>query len=120
MTILTVTDVVAALDAFLDGRLDAARLEAWAERREMAEDVELAEPGRDAMTDALFLLSNPAINGPLTTARVLEVRAGLLRGGPDAAPTNIPRGKIGCEDRAQFEAALGQVADVEPEERDRR
>jgi len=76
---VAVSDVVAAIDSFLAGRLDAHGLEAWAERREMAEDVEYAEPNRQAIADALFLLANPAINGPLTPALVREVRARLLR-----------------------------------------
>jgi hypothetical protein len=91
---VTVADVAAAIDSFLAGRLDTAGLVAWAERHEMAEDVEYAEPGRQAVADALFLLVNPSINGALTPVWVREVRAGLLRNEPDTEPGTAPDGKL--------------------------
>jgi hypothetical protein len=81
MTVLQSADVVTTIDLFLAGRLDAAGLEAWAERWEMAEDVEYAEADREAVAEAVFLVANPAINGPLTPDRVRQVRASLLGGG---------------------------------------
>jgi hypothetical protein len=85
-TVLRASDVAAAIDRFLAGRLDAAGLEAWAERHEMAEGVEYAEVEREAVATALFLLANPAINGALTPERVRQVLADLSGCGPDAEP----------------------------------
>jgi hypothetical protein len=90
MTVVRSADVLAAIDLFLSGRLDAAGLEAWAERREMAEDVEYAEPDREAVTEAVFLLANPAVNGALTPEQVRRVRASLLEHQPAAGPYVAP------------------------------
>ncbi|MFL5338789.1 MAG: hypothetical protein ACJ8F7_01365 [Gemmataceae bacterium] len=86
MIVLQVSDVVAAMDMYLAGRLDAAELEAWAERQEMAEDVEYVDAEREAVTEAVFLLANPSINGALTPDRIRQVRADLLENGRDAEP----------------------------------
>jgi hypothetical protein len=63
--------------AFLAGAMTAGELELWAERFEMAEDVEYADDDREAVADALFQLANPALNGAITTQRALEIRRGL-------------------------------------------
>jgi hypothetical protein len=82
VTIVTASEILAVIDAFLAGHMDALALERWADRHEMAEDVEYAEADRAVVADALFALANPTINGELTPERVREVRAGLLRSSP--------------------------------------
>ncbi|MFO0813297.1 MAG: hypothetical protein U0796_08770 [Gemmatales bacterium] len=77
MRVLRSADIVATIDQYLAGQLDAAGLEAWAERWEIAEDVEYANAEREAVVEALYLLANPEINGELTLAHVQQVRADL-------------------------------------------
>ena len=77
--VLGIPDVVAALDDFLAGRLDAVGLEAWAERRECAEDVDFVEADREILVEVIFLLANPSINGVLTRERVEQVRGEILQ-----------------------------------------
>jgi len=72
-------DVVEAINCFLAGAMTEAGLEAWAERTEMAEEIEYAEDHREAVAEALFQLAHPELNGAITTQRALSIRRGLLK-----------------------------------------
>jgi hypothetical protein len=88
MTVVRSSEILATIDLFLAEQLDAAGLEAWAERMEMAEDVEYAAAEREAVAEALFMLANPAINGALTLERVCKVRAALLGGNGESSDSS--------------------------------
>lgn len=60
---LTVSDAVDVLRRTLEERMSDADLTLWADTIEGREDVELDPSAADSMSDLLFDLSNPAING---------------------------------------------------------
>lgn len=90
MIILNKSDIVAAIDSFLAGDLDAAGLEEWAERYEMDDNVEYAEVDIDVIPNALFMLATPEINGDLTPEHVMRIRSELLGGDPGSTSGNGP------------------------------
>ena len=55
-----------ALQRYLCGDASAADIEAWADAVEGRDDIEYFEPHEDAISDALFRLSTPLINTPLS------------------------------------------------------
>lgn len=70
-------DVVAVLDRYLAGSLTADQVTDWADLLECREDIEL--PAH--LTDALFRLANPNINGPVCPAVAVALRQALLHPG---------------------------------------
>ena len=79
MKVIQASDIVASIDRYLSGEWNAAQLEAWAERHEMAEDVEYADVDRETIANALFVLANPIINEAITIENALAMRNRLLK-----------------------------------------
>lgn len=55
-----------AMQRYLGGDITAAELEAWAEVVEGRDDIEYFEPHEDEISEALFRLSTPELNSPLS------------------------------------------------------
>ena len=60
----TALDASLVLRRLLDGAVDAAAVERWADAIESREDVELDPADADDLSDLLFQLATPAINDP--------------------------------------------------------
>jgi hypothetical protein len=55
-----------AMERYLRGEIAAAELEAWADAVEGRDDIEYFEPHEDEISEALFRLSTPELNSPLS------------------------------------------------------
>lgn len=76
--VITISDITAAIDRFLAGQIDAGQLTEWADRCECRETVEYDPGHENTISQALFELATPEINGELTVKRVKEIRATLM------------------------------------------
>jgi hypothetical protein len=63
---LTVAHIRSALERYLRGDATADELEAWATSVEGRDDIEYFELHQDEIADALFRLSTPDINHPIS------------------------------------------------------
>ena len=72
---LTDEHLLAALGEYLDGTLDAASIEQWADAIELRDDIEFS---RSVHLDIVFELATPYTAGPLTpaVARTMQQRHG--------------------------------------------
>lgn len=71
--LLTRADIIRILRRYLADELTAADVEGWADAVECRDDIEYDAPDLDEISDLLTILSNPAINGPLTKAAAREM-----------------------------------------------
>jgi len=55
-----------ALERYIRGEVSASELEAWAENVEGRDDIEYFPDHEDEISDALFNLSTPEINAPIS------------------------------------------------------
>lgn len=65
------------MEAFLEGRMSAASLEGVAEYLEMNEAVLTLPEETARINDVLFMLANPAINGPTDSRKVRALWAAI-------------------------------------------
>jgi hypothetical protein len=70
--------VIRFIDRFLAGDLSAEQIVDIASMLEMNDRILLDEVDRSVVTEALFQLSSPEINGPVTESRAEEVRKKLI------------------------------------------
>jgi hypothetical protein len=63
---LETSHIISVLERFLAGGSSAADVEYWAEAVEGRDDVAYVEGAEDQISEALFVLSTPEINGALT------------------------------------------------------
>lgn len=61
------------LRRFLSGELSSKDVEEWADFIEMRSDIDYEERYRDWLSDAIFILATPAINGELTPQLASEL-----------------------------------------------
>lgn len=71
---LTRADVCGVLDAYLEERLSAEDVEAWAFALEGRDDVAFEEGFAPLLRDLLFALANPLLTGPVTPSTVRSRR----------------------------------------------
>ena len=86
LTVLTVADVVSALESWVLGDIDDQGLESWAEAIAGRDDVAMETKAADVLTQGLFELSSPELFGPVasTAPRLLE-RLRAIPGSGDEA-----------------------------------
>lgn len=75
---LTRVGLVRFIDRFLVNELSSDQLAEIADILEMNERILLPEADHSPVTEALFQLASPEINGPITTIRAEEIRKDLL------------------------------------------
>lgn len=74
---LTPVSIMTVLDKYLSGDLSAQEVELWAETLYMRDDVGLQEKCEGTLKMALFELSSPEINEPITYEVALDWKARL-------------------------------------------
>ena len=86
LTVLTVADVVSALESWVLGDIDDQGLESWAEAIAGRDDVAMETKAADVLTQALFELSSPKLFGPVasTAPRLLERLRAIAGSGDEA------------------------------------
>ena len=86
LTVLTVADVVSALESWVLGDIDDQGLESWAEAIAGRDDVAMETKAADVLTQGLFELSSSELFGPVasTAPRLLE-RLRAIPGSGDEA-----------------------------------
>lgn len=75
---LSEKDVLLVLERFLTGALTSEQLTDWADLIECREDIALPSQPVN-LSDVVFRLANPNLQGPVTVHGVAEVRDRLLR-----------------------------------------
>ena len=70
---LTCADVVAVLERYIAGSVDAVDVERWAEAIVGREDLEFAPGDEDALQGVLFRLSTPEITESLTRETAVSI-----------------------------------------------
>ena len=77
---LTSAHIDSILERYLRGRLSAKEVERWADAVEGRDDIRYSEGQESEITDALFKLSTPELNGLLSpaTAEALRVDIAVL------------------------------------------
>ena len=85
LTVLTVADVVSALESHALGELGTDGLESWAEAIAGRDDVAMETKAAEDLTQALFELSSPELFGPAasTAPRLLEGLRAILGSGDE-------------------------------------
>lgn len=81
MPVLTRSNIESVIRRYLSRELSSLDVEAWADLVEMRDDVDYEEENREWIIDALNVLSNPSINGPLTpdlAKEILAARSGFF------------------------------------------
>lgn len=77
---LTKADIVSILDRYLAGDLTPQQVADWADLVECREDIELPEADKASISDAVFQLANPILNGELTMQLAELMRLALISG----------------------------------------
>jgi hypothetical protein len=73
--VLTAENVLAVLRRFQAGALTAAEVEDWADLIECREDIDYLPD--DEVLEAIYLLANPVLNGPLDEELTGQIVASL-------------------------------------------
>lgn len=73
---ISIRDLETALEAYICGKVSVTSIVDWANFVELSDEVDYEEGKEDAIADALFIISNPEMNGPLS----IEIAKDLLSG----------------------------------------
>ncbi|AZO46597.1 MAG: hypothetical protein EOS58_22490 [Mesorhizobium sp.] len=77
MVVLTTDHILSVLRRFQSGELTAADVEAWADLIECREDIDYQPDRHEDILEAIYVLANPVLNGPLDEALTDQVIASL-------------------------------------------
>ena len=78
VVVLTADHILSVLQRFQSGELTAADVEAWADLIECREDIDYQPERDEEILEAIYVLANPVLNGPLDEALTDQVIASLL------------------------------------------
>lgn len=77
VVVLTTGHILNVLRRFQAGELTAADVEAWADLIECREDIDYQPERDEEILEAIYVLANPVLNGPLDEALTDQVIASL-------------------------------------------
>jgi hypothetical protein len=83
LVVLERTAVLRILQRYLDGELSADEVADWADLVECREDIGTPEGRGDVVSQVIFRLANPNINGEITRQVIEQIQA-LLKGATSA------------------------------------
>ncbi len=72
---LSANELAAVLQKFLDGLIPATAVEDWADLIEVREDVDYPESQKDVISDIIYQLANPVLEGSLDADKAREFLA---------------------------------------------
>jgi hypothetical protein len=74
---LTVSDLTSVLKRYIDGILNEKTLAEWANAIECRDDIGFEKSSREALKDAINVLANPDLNGPLDRNKAIQMKHSL-------------------------------------------
>lgn len=77
VVVLTTDHILSVLRRFQAGNLTAADVEVWADLIECREDIDYQPERYEEILEAIYVLANPVLNGPLDEALTDQVIASL-------------------------------------------
>lgn len=78
VVVLTTDHILSVLRRFQAGELTAVDVEAWADLTESREDIDYQPERHEEIREAIYVLANPVLNGPLDETLADQVIASLL------------------------------------------
>lgn len=73
MAILTRAHIISVLQRYLDGQIDAAKVEQWGDLIECRDDID----GEETARETIFVLANPTLHGEMTKEHAQQIISSL-------------------------------------------